>query len=69
MVNTIMSDTPLQGPAGLSVVKVRDTVPTVISSEEGVYVAARRAVLSKVPEPEVLQAELDAPPPLVPDNV
>ena len=55
-----------QAPPGLFVVRVNTIVPAVISAGEGRYVAVRELGSSKLPEPEELQAAVDALPPIVP---
>ena len=69
IVSTIASDTAEQGPAGLSVVMVKVTVPTVISVAEGVYVAVKEVASLKVPVPDVVHVEEVALPPRVPERV
>jgi len=44
---------------------VRVTVPAAISAALGVYVVVSAETFANVPVPEVLQVELEAPPPLV----
>ena len=68
IVSTILSVAANHGPAGLSVVKVKVTVPMDSSASVGSYVAPKIDALSNVPVPEVVQVELEAPPPLTPDS-
>ena len=71
IVKTIEETAAVQGPApsGSLVVRVRVTLPAVISAAEGVYVAPSRAGLSNVPVPEVVQVEDAATPPIAPESV
>ena len=55
----------MHGPVGSLVVIVRVTVPAAISAALGVYVVVSAETFANVPVPEVLQVELEAPPPLV----
>ena len=65
---TTLSVAAVQVP-GASVVKVKVTVPAVLSAVLGLYTAVRLAALSKVPDPLVVQVELFAPPPIDPAKV
>ena len=69
MVNIITSLAALQGPAGLSVVSVSETVPEVISAAEGVYSGVSDDASLNVPVPEVDHVDEMALPPRLPDNV
>lgn len=67
--NIIESLTEPQGPFGSLVVNVRVTEPALISFADGVYTAVADVVLLNVPDPEVVQVKLVAPPEIAPDNV
>ena len=66
---TIRSETAGQGPVGSFVVKVKVTVPAVMSAADGVYTAFTKEALLKVPVPLVVQVLLVADPPRVPAKV
>ena len=66
IVSVIEDATEAQGPAGSSVVIVKVTVPLETSVAPGVYTAVlTKALLLKLPSPEVVQVEDVAPPPRV----
>ena len=69
IVTTIASFTAGHGPAGSFVVRVRVTVPAVMSAALGVYVVFRFEALAKLPLPEVVHTDEAALPPLVPVRV
>ena len=71
MVSTMDETTAGQGPAGSLVVMVNVTVPLEISVAPGVYTAVfTKALLLKLPSPEVVQAEdVALPPRVAPDKV
>jgi uncharacterized protein with FMN-binding domain len=69
IVNIIESLTKPQGPSGSLVVNVRVTEPALISFADGVYTAVADVVLLNVPDPEVVQVKLVAPPEIAPANV
>jgi uncharacterized protein with FMN-binding domain len=69
IVNIIESLTKPQGPSGSLVVNVRVTEPALISFADGVYTAVAYVVLLNVPDPEVVQVKLVAPPEIAPANV
>ena len=69
IVIVILSVMLVHGPSGLSVVIVRLTLPAVMSAPEGVYVAVSRFASSKVPDVGDVHVILEAPPPIIPDNV
>jgi len=66
IVTASASFTDVHGPVGSFVERVRITLPAVISAALGVYVVDREDAFAKVPVPEVLHVEEEAPPPLVP---
>ena len=65
-VMVIGSDAAVHGPAGSSVVRVNVTDPATLSAAPGVYVAFSRVASLKVPSPDVVHVEEDAPPPIAP---
>jgi hypothetical protein len=65
----MVSTAALHGPVGSFVVNVRVTEPAEISFAEGVYTAVADVVLLNVPDPEVDQVKLVAPPEIAPANV
>ena len=65
----MVSTAALQGPVGSFVVKVKVTIPAVISAADGVYTAFAKLASSNVPVPEVVHVKLAALPEIVPPKV
>ena len=59
-----LSVTAVQVPAGSLVVITKVTHPAAVSNTEGVYVAASKFTLSKVPVPSVDHVDVEALPPM-----
>ncbi len=65
-VKVIMSEVGKQTPVDVS---VKSTLPAVISAKLGVYIALKLVLSEKLPDPEVVQIPVVAPPETEPFNV